>query len=82
MALFCDYVGSTGLGERLDSEALRNVQASYFDRMRSVVQRFGGTRRSSSGTRRSLCSVFPWGTRTTPSVPCAVVSRCETPSRD
>jgi class 3 adenylate cyclase/tetratricopeptide (TPR) repeat protein len=42
-ALFCDYVGSTGLGERLDPEALRNVQASYFDRMGSVVQRFGGT---------------------------------------
>jgi class 3 adenylate cyclase/tetratricopeptide (TPR) repeat protein len=42
-ALFCDYVGSTGLGERLDPEALRNVQASYFDRMRSVVQQFGGT---------------------------------------
>lgn len=42
-ALFCDYVGSTGLGERLDPEALRSVQASYFDRMRSVVQQFGGT---------------------------------------
>ena len=41
--LFCDLVGSTTLGELLDVEALGSVQAAYFDRMRSVVEQFGGT---------------------------------------
>lgn len=41
--LFCDLVGSTGLGELLDVEALGSVQAAYFDRVRSVVEQFGGT---------------------------------------
>ena len=40
--LFCDLVGSTALGERLDPEALRAVQAAYFDRMRAAVEQFGG----------------------------------------
>jgi class 3 adenylate cyclase len=42
-ALFCDLVGSTSLGERLDPEALGRVQAAYFDRLRSVVEGHGGT---------------------------------------
>ena len=42
-ALFCDLVGSTALGERLDPEVLQNVQAAYFERMRGVVERSGGT---------------------------------------
>src|SRR5688500_18194644 len=41
--LFCDVVGSTGLGERLDPEALRTVMARYFDEMRRAVERHGGT---------------------------------------
>src|SRR5947208_5714351 len=41
--LFCDLVGSTALGERLDAEALQSVQQAYFDRMRGVVVQFGGT---------------------------------------
>ncbi len=41
--LFCDLVGSTALADTLDPEAMGAVQASYFDRMRSVVQAFGGT---------------------------------------
>lgn len=41
--LFCDLVGSTQLGELLDVEALGSVQAAYFDRMRGVVEHFGGT---------------------------------------
>ena len=41
--LFCDLVGSTALGELLDVEALGSVQAAYFDRMRAVVEQFGGT---------------------------------------
>jgi class 3 adenylate cyclase/tetratricopeptide (TPR) repeat protein len=41
--LFCDVVGSTSLGERLDPEALRQVMGRYFDAARSVVERHGGT---------------------------------------
>ena len=31
--LFCDLKGSTSLGERLDSESLREVMSRYFDAM-------------------------------------------------
>jgi class 3 adenylate cyclase/tetratricopeptide (TPR) repeat protein len=41
--LFCDLVGSTALGERLDPEATQTVQQAYFDRMRGLVEHFGGT---------------------------------------
>ena len=41
--LFCDVTGSTELGERLDPEALRALLARYFERMRSIVERHGGT---------------------------------------
>ena len=41
--LFCDVTGSTELGERLDPEALRVVLAGYFEQMRAVVERHGGT---------------------------------------
>ncbi|MDQ3985127.1 MAG: AAA family ATPase, partial [Actinomycetota bacterium] len=41
--LFSDVTGSTGLGERLDPEALRNVMNHYFDEMKNVVERYGGT---------------------------------------
>jgi class 3 adenylate cyclase/tetratricopeptide (TPR) repeat protein len=40
--LFCDLVGSTALGERLDSESLREVMDRYFTEMRRVVERHGG----------------------------------------
>ena len=40
--VFCDLVGSTALGERLDSESLREVTDRYFTEMRSVVERHGG----------------------------------------
>ena len=42
-ALFCDLVGSTELGERLDAELLRKVLDRYFDAMRTVIERHGGT---------------------------------------
>ena len=42
-ALFCDLVGSTELGERLDAEVLRKVLDRYFDAMRAAIQRHGGT---------------------------------------
>jgi hypothetical protein len=40
-AVFCDLVGSTPLGERLDSEALRLVMGRYFDEMRAVREAEG-----------------------------------------
>jgi class 3 adenylate cyclase/tetratricopeptide (TPR) repeat protein len=41
--LFTDVVGSTSLGEGLDAEVLRSVMTTYFDRMRPVLERHGGT---------------------------------------
>src|SRR6266496_980198 len=41
--LFCDVVGSTALGESMDPEVLRALLARYFDRMREVVERHGGS---------------------------------------
>ena len=40
--LFCDVVGSTGLGESIDAEALRGRLARYFERMQTIVERHGG----------------------------------------
>src|ERR671915_1400096 len=41
--LFCDVTGSTALGERLDPESQRAVMSSYFEGMREVLERHGGT---------------------------------------
>ncbi len=41
--LFCDVTGSTELGEELDAEALRGLLAHYFERMKAIVERHGGT---------------------------------------
>src|SRR5260370_27640025 len=41
--VFCDLKGSTSLGERLDSEALREVLGVYFSAMRQAIERYGGT---------------------------------------
>ena len=43
VALFCDLVGSTELGERLDPEALHKVLDRYHTSMRSILERHGGT---------------------------------------
>jgi len=40
--VFSDLVGSTALGEALDSEALREVLDRYFTEMRVCVERHGG----------------------------------------
>jgi class 3 adenylate cyclase len=40
--VFSDLKGSTELGERLDSEALREVMSRYFDEMRGVLEDHGG----------------------------------------
>ena len=41
--VFCDLKDSTSLGERLDSESLREVLSVYFSAMRQVLERHGGT---------------------------------------
>jgi class 3 adenylate cyclase/tetratricopeptide (TPR) repeat protein len=41
--VFSDLKGSTSLGESLDSESLREVMNRYFDEMRAVLERHGGT---------------------------------------
>ncbi|MGH2976992.1 MAG: adenylate/guanylate cyclase domain-containing protein [Gaiellaceae bacterium] len=41
--LFCDVAGSTELGESTDPEALRAILARYFQRMKELVERHGGT---------------------------------------
>ncbi len=41
--LFADVAESTLLGERLDPESLRRVMSRYFERMREVLERHGGT---------------------------------------
>jgi class 3 adenylate cyclase/tetratricopeptide (TPR) repeat protein len=41
--LFCDLTGSTALGETLDPERLRVRLARYFERMKAIVERHGGS---------------------------------------
>jgi class 3 adenylate cyclase/tetratricopeptide (TPR) repeat protein len=41
--LFCDVVTSTAHGERLDPESWRRVMSRFFDAMRAVIERHGGT---------------------------------------
>ena len=41
--VFADLAGSTALGERLDPEALRDLQTRYFAVMRRALERHGGT---------------------------------------
>jgi class 3 adenylate cyclase/tetratricopeptide (TPR) repeat protein len=41
--LFCDLADSTALGERLDPEPLREVMGRWYEEMRAVVERHGGT---------------------------------------
>jgi class 3 adenylate cyclase/tetratricopeptide (TPR) repeat protein len=40
--MFIDAAGSTGLGERVDPEAMRRVMSRYFDEFRQIVERHGG----------------------------------------
>jgi class 3 adenylate cyclase/tetratricopeptide (TPR) repeat protein len=41
--LFCDLTGSTALGETLDPERLRALLARYFERMKGIAERYGGS---------------------------------------
>jgi class 3 adenylate cyclase/tetratricopeptide (TPR) repeat protein len=40
--VFCDLVGSTALGERLDPETTRQIMDRYFTAMKTVLERHGG----------------------------------------
>ncbi len=41
--VFCDLAGSTALQEMLDAESVRRVMARFYEVMRGVVERFGGS---------------------------------------
>jgi len=41
--MFMDVVGSTALGEQVDPESLRALMTRYFDAIRTIVERHGGT---------------------------------------
>ena len=41
--VFCDLVGSTALGERVDPESVRKAVGRYFDEARVAIERHGGT---------------------------------------
>src|SRR3954465_10992696 len=41
--LFCDLSGSTALGDRTDPEALRTTMRGYYEEMRRILARRGGT---------------------------------------
>jgi class 3 adenylate cyclase/tetratricopeptide (TPR) repeat protein len=41
--LFCDVIGSTALGERVDPETLRSTMTRYYAVARAAIERHGGT---------------------------------------
>jgi class 3 adenylate cyclase len=41
--VFCDLIGSTALGDRTDPEALRARMRGYYEEMRRILARHGGT---------------------------------------
>src|ERR671934_1620259 len=41
--LFCDLVGSTALGERMDPEVVGELMAGYHAELRTILERHGGT---------------------------------------
>jgi class 3 adenylate cyclase len=50
--LFCDVTGSTELGEKLDPETLRTLLARYFEEMKAIIERHGGSVEKFIGPRR------------------------------
>jgi class 3 adenylate cyclase/tetratricopeptide (TPR) repeat protein len=40
--LFCDIVGSTSIGERVDAETIRKTMTRFFEEVRGVLERHGG----------------------------------------
>src|SRR5207237_4900684 len=50
--LFADIVSSTSRGEQTDPESTRRMLARYFDAMRRVGERYGGTPEKASADAR------------------------------
>src|SRR2546423_14162821 len=50
--LFADLVGSTSKAERMDPEDVRALQDSYWQHVRSELERHGGTVEKFIGSRR------------------------------
>jgi len=57
--MFCDLADSTGLAERLDPEALRQVLDRYFEVAAEVVRRHGGTTEKFIGDAVMACFGVP-----------------------
>ena len=74
--VFSDLDGSTAIGERLDSESLRDVMSRYFDVMRGELERHGGTVEKFIGDAVMAVFGLPTCTRTTPCARCARPPRC------
>ncbi len=54
--MFCDLVGSTTLGQRLDSEDFREIVRGYYDATRTVIDRWRGHVATYLGDRRGALS--------------------------
>jgi class 3 adenylate cyclase len=57
--VFSDLAGSTSLGGRLDPESLGRVMARWFEAMRAVLERHGGTVQTAPVAAFRLLSVTP-----------------------
>src|SRR5437588_10234781 len=57
--VFCDVVGSTAMGERRDPESVRRVMSRYFQEMRAVLERHGGTVAKFTGAAIMAVSAVP-----------------------
>jgi class 3 adenylate cyclase len=79
--LFCDVTGSTALAERLDPESLRSLLAQYFEQMKAIVERHGGTVEKFIGDAVMAVFGVPSCTRTTPCGRFVPRRRCGTRSR-
>ena len=62
--VFCDVTGSTALGERLDPEAMRRTMGRYFEEIRLIVERHGGTVEKFIGDAAMAVFGIPSRTRT------------------
>ena len=49
--VFCDLVGFTSQAESMDPEDVAAILRPYHERVRTELERYGGTSRSSSATR-------------------------------
>ena len=79
--VFCDMAGSTALGEQLDPESLRRIMGRYFEAMRAVLERHGGTVEKFIGDAVMAVFGIPLSTRTTPCAPCGQPPRCASAHR-